>query len=86
MLNLLAFYREEEWRLILFPRRRHRPAAYDRPDPERLLISPGAVDMGGLVITPRETDFNRLDPETLRGIFEEVSTEQTFMEEIFARV
>jgi hypothetical protein len=73
MINILAFFRTGEWRLCLFPRRRHRPAAYDRPDPERLLVTPGAVEMGGFVVTPREMDFVRLDAETLRGIYREVS-------------
>jgi len=73
MLNLLAGYRRGEWRLCLFPRQRHRPAAYDRPDPERLLVSPGAVDMGGLIVAPREREFTRLNAPLLREIYREVS-------------
>ena len=48
LLNILCTRTGEGWRLILFPRRKHRPDAYFREGEERLLISPGAVDMGGM--------------------------------------
>ncbi len=61
LLNLFAAHTGKGWRLILFPRLKLRPAAYFREGEERLLISPGAVDMGGMLITPREEDFLALD-------------------------
>ena len=85
MLNLLAGYRRGEWRLCLFPRRRHRPAAYDRPDSERLLVSPGAVDMGGLVVAPREREFTRLNAPLLRDIYREVSAAAPPWADLFTR-
>jgi hypothetical protein len=36
-------------------------------------ISPGAADMAGFVVVPREEDFDRLDAGTLTEIFDEVS-------------
>ena len=73
LLNLLCIHTGEGWRLLLFPRRRHRPDAYDREGEERLLISPGAVDMGGMIITSREKEFHGLTEEIVRGIFREVA-------------
>ena len=73
MVNLLGTYTGELWRLILFPRRRHRPHAYDREGAERLLVSPGAVDMGGVLITPREEDFLALNPRLVEEIFRDVA-------------
>lgn len=73
LLNLLCTRTGEGWRLLLFPRRRHRPDAYFREGEERLLISPGAVDMGGMIITPREKEFRALTPDLVRGIFREVA-------------
>lgn len=72
-LNLLCTRAGEGWRLILFPRRKHRPDAYFRKGAERRLISPGAVDMGGIIVTPREEDFLALTPDLVRGIFQEVA-------------
>ena len=73
LLNILCTRTGEGWRLILFPRRKHRPDAYFRERKEGLLISPGAVDMGGMIITSREEDFLALTPDLVRGIFREVA-------------
>jgi hypothetical protein len=80
LLNLLCTHTGEGWRLILFPRRKHRPNAYLREGEERLLISPGAVDMGGLIITPREEDFQALTPDLVAGIFREVAMDDAAVE------
>ncbi|MFC1613981.1 DUF4922 domain-containing protein [Gemmatimonadota bacterium] len=63
--------------VVVHPRLRHRPAAYYAPGADRLLVSPGAADMAGLVIVPRREDFDRLDGRLIRGIFEEVCLEST---------
>ena len=73
LLNLLGVCTGDGWRLLLFPRRKLRPAAYDREGEEQLLVSPGAVDMAGLLITPREKDFLALTGDTVREIFAEVA-------------
>ena len=82
MMNLLCAYDGTQWRVLIIPRRKHRPEAYYREGDERILISPGMVDMGGLVITPVEKDFNAIDAEQIGNIFEEVSMD----EDTFTRV
>jgi hypothetical protein len=77
LLNILCRHTGEGWRLILFPRRKHRPDAYFREGKEGLLISPGAVDMGGIIITPREEDFRILTPDLVLEIFREVAFDDT---------
>jgi hypothetical protein len=37
-----------------------------------MVVSPGAVDVGGLLILPRREDFDKLDRETILSIFAEV--------------
>lgn len=56
-----------------FPRAEHRPSCYYAEGSAQILVSPGALDMGGLIVTPREEDFNKIDEETVRKIFNEVS-------------
>ena len=73
MLNVLCTHTGEFWRLILFPRLKHRPDAYFREGKASLLVSPGAVDMGGLLITSREEDFRAMNPELVREIFLETA-------------
>ena len=80
LLNLLGRETGEGWRLILFPRRKHRPEAYFREGEAGLLISPGAVDMGGIIITPRERDFLALTPDLVSGIFREVAYDDAAVE------
>ena len=80
MMNLLCNYDKEfGWNLIVFLRSKHRPECFYKNDPDRILISPAAIDLGGVVVTPREEDFIRIDKELLQQIFREVSLdEKTF--------
>jgi hypothetical protein len=75
MMNVLCAYRKNSWRVVMFLRRKHRPDAYYRKGEERILVSPGVVDMGGLVITPVEKDFLTMDESALEEIYREVSME-----------
>ena len=80
LLNILCTSTGEGWRLILFPRLKLRPAAYFLEGEERLLVSPGAVDMGGMIITPREKEFHALTPDLVAGIFREVAFDDAAVE------
>lgn len=83
MLNVLAWREEDGVVTILLPREKHRPACYTATcEADRMLISPGALDMAGLVITPRKEDFDRLTPSLLVKTIGEVALGQ----EAFAKV
>lgn len=83
MLNVLAWREEDSVVTILLPREKHRPACYTAPcEADRMLISPGALDMAGLVITPRKEDFDRLTASLLVKTVGEVALAQ----EAFAKV
>ncbi|MDD4459562.1 MAG: hypothetical protein PHQ24_07115 [Proteiniphilum sp.] len=73
MLNLIVFTQDNRYHLHLFPRRAHRPRQYDEPGSKQLLISPGALDMAGLIITVREEDFNKLGKHDIEDIYAQVS-------------
>lgn len=45
-------------RVLIIPRRAHRPPHYFLGEGQRLMISPGAIDMAGIMITPRREDFS----------------------------
>lgn len=59
--------------VVVFPRRKHRPDCYFAEGKNKMLISPGAIDMGGLIITPRPEDFERLTSKQAVGILKEVA-------------
>ncbi len=58
-------------RVVVFPLKHHRPACYYAEEKDRCLVSPGAVDMAGLFILPRKEDFDRLDTEGIKDIYDQ---------------
>jgi hypothetical protein len=72
MMNILSIYDENKFRLLLFPRKTHRPSCYFSEGRKQLLVSPGAVDMGGLIILPRQDDFEKVTSDDLLCIFREI--------------
>ena len=58
---------------MIFPRRKHRPDAFFREGDGRLVVSPGVIDMGGVLVTPVEKDFDRLDGASVEALYGEVS-------------
>ena len=59
-INVVAYRKGEQVCLIVIPRHAHRPRCYTAEGEERYLISPGALDMCGLIVTPRTEDYERL--------------------------
>jgi len=73
LMNLISFYDEEfGWRVIVFLRSKHRSHHFFEEEGKKLLVSPAAIDLGGVCIFPREEDFNRIDKELIEEIFREV--------------
>jgi len=74
MMNLICNYDEEfGWRVILFLRDKHRPSHYFLEGANQIVISPAAIDLGGVCILPVENDFYKIDKELLVSIFNEVT-------------
>lgn len=71
MLNILAYYKDS-WKILVFPREKHRPWQYFEKGNENILLSPASVDMGGTLITPLEKDFNKLSKDDIEDIFNQV--------------
>jgi hypothetical protein len=72
MMNVLAGYERGAWRVIILPRAKHRPDFFYAQGDERILLSPGAVDLGGVAILPVGRDFERLTAGHLAQMFEQV--------------
>lgn len=73
MMNVISWREENDFLTVVFPRKKHRPDCYFKEGDEQLLVSPGAIDMAGLLITPREEDFRKLDAEKAVAILQECS-------------
>ncbi|MCR5316322.1 MAG: DUF4922 domain-containing protein [Bacteroidaceae bacterium] len=70
-INVLTWKENDEWVSIVIPRTKHRPSCYEAEGEEKMLVSPGALDMSGLMIIPRAEDFNRLNSELVESIIKE---------------
>ena len=60
---------------IVFFRRESRPQCFFAPENERILFSPGTVEMGGVGIVANRDSFDRITPEVLRSMIQEVADE-----------
>lgn len=79
MMNIISWRNEDTNMTVVFPRRKHRPDCYSATDKTKRLVSPGALDMAGLVITPRIDDFEQMSADETAAILKEVSlTEDEF--------
>ena len=85
-MNIVGWRNGEDYLMVVFPRRQHRPACYYAEGGQQLLISPGALDMAGLVITPRKEDFDQLSSERLQEVYNEVSISAEEMEAVVSRI
>lgn len=75
--NIFCWKEGNEYITLVIPRAKGRPDCYPQPDQkndsetEQYMISPGALDMAGLIITPRLEDFERLTSERAGEILKE---------------
>ncbi|MBP1618625.1 MAG: hypothetical protein H6Q14_2452 [Bacteroidetes bacterium] len=82
MMNIVAWYGEEGFKLCIFPRAKHRPSCYFAEGEKNILISPASVDMGGVFITPRQADFENITATDLGNIIQEVCMDANSLEKI----
>jgi hypothetical protein len=82
MMNLLCYATPIGTRLVVIPRKRHRPSFYGTEGEDSMLISPASVDLGGVIITPLEKDFNKIDRDIVLSIFDELCLSSDEIREI----
>lgn len=60
-------------RAVVVPRSAHRPDCYYACGEQQCLVSPGALEMAGIIVTPRQEDFEKLSPGMLRDIYRQTA-------------
>ncbi len=75
-INVLSSYQDGEWRVVIFPRAKHRPSFFFEEGEKKMLVSPAAVDFGGVITTPIEKDFRHITKEHVMQVFDEVAFSQ----------
>lgn len=69
-------YKEEKYFTVVIPRGKHRPDCYFAKGEQQLLVSPGALDMAGIIVTPRKEDFDKITAQDIENILKEVGIDQ----------
>lgn len=83
-MNVITVYREDKgWVTVVVPRASHRPASYFADGEAQRLISPGLLDMVGVMIAPRPEDFEGITSDEARGILREVALDEEVAKELF---
>ncbi len=82
LINIVCTYDPRVWTVYLFPRAKHRPASFYAEGDERLVVSPGAIDMAGVVVVPERQHFDKIDGERTTAIFSEVSMNGEIVNEL----
>jgi len=86
MMNALCSFSHGKWIIHLFPRKLHRPLQFFAEGNDQLLISPASVDFGGVFITPRKEDFDKITKENIEDIFNQVSLNQDDFHELTEKI
>jgi ATP adenylyltransferase/5',5'''-P-1,P-4-tetraphosphate phosphorylase II len=76
MLNLLCTFNQGKWVIHIFPRKQHRPSQFFAQGDDQLLISPASVDFGGVFITPRREDFDKITAGDIADMFDQVTLDE----------
>jgi ATP adenylyltransferase/5',5'''-P-1,P-4-tetraphosphate phosphorylase II len=82
MLNILVSFQRSRWTVHIFPRQLHRPWQYFEEGEKQILLSPASVDMGGVLITPRKEDYDKISMKDTEDIFRQVCLNDEHFEEI----
>ena len=82
MMNIIGSHNGETWSLMIFPRAKHRPDAFFREGDARVAVSPAVIEMGGVLVTPVERDFERLNASAVEDIFGEVSLKDEIVQSV----
>ena len=56
---------------VILPRGKHRPDCYYDTAEDQILVSPGALDMAGLLIVPRAEDYKKINADKIKSIIQE---------------
>ena len=86
MMNVLCYATAAGVRTLVVPRKKHRPSFYGTEGSECMLLSPASVDMGGVFITPRREDNERLDSDNIRLVYDELCLSKDEIDAIAAKL
>ena len=85
-MNIIAWRKGDEFISVVIPREKHRPDAYFAEGEAQMMVSPGALDMAGLIITPREEDFSKINLDKATALLRECGISAEKMEAVVSNL
>lgn len=86
MMNVLTFFEKGQWHVIIFPREKLRPSHFYETDENQFVVSPAAVELGGIMVMPRKEDFVSISDKIVSEIFGEVTLSSKSFEHLIDSV
>jgi len=86
MLNILCHFEDGKWIAIIFPREKQRPSHFFRTGKNKIVTSPASVELGGILVLPREEDFVKITKKEIQEIYEEVTINQVTFNKIITKI
>lgn len=86
-INVFSFRRAGRYVSVVVMRSSHRSSHYFTEDASRhLAMSPGCVDMGGVIVAVEKEDFNKINTSLLKEMMDEVTLTKEDEEDIIKRL
>ncbi len=83
--NILCYTDESgEPQAVIIPRRAHRPDFYG-PEEGQMLVSPASIDLAGIMVAPRSSDYEAFTPERLHDIYSQLCYSQSEVNQMLTR-
>ena len=82
MMNILCNFIENKWRVIIFPRNIQHPSHFFKTGEQRIIVGPATVELGGILILPREEDFLKITAKEIEEIYTEVTIQPDKFEKL----
>ena len=86
-MNVVCYYEHGEgYVTVVIPRSQHRPTCYSATGEDGRMISPGTLDMAGLMVTPLEKDFVEIAENDALAMLKEVAIKEDIVEQIIENI
>lgn len=72
--NMLCRFDGQQFETLIVPRRAHRPDFYGQGQGQ-MLISPGTIDVSGVIVVARREDFKRIDAAVIESLISQIGME-----------
>jgi hypothetical protein len=80
-LNIHCLFENKTWKVLIFPRGKHRPWQYTAEGDENIMFSPASVDLGGLLIFPLQKNFDKLDSQLATDLMKQIGPDTEIFEQ-----